>query len=622
MINTYKGARLLYLFSHIVIITLLGIFFKALWESQKISYSPNVSELSLGTIMVFTVLLALLVLVFHQYRFSVDLLSFSNNSEFSAWHDNSSRYESSWDEPRQFLLNRIGDTQLPTLEKPNPHTNIPDNISNNVKPANEALSQLLANLTHELRTPLIGILGSVDLLEHSVLNQLQMASVDVIKECGERLLTTIDDILEASKIDIGMSELNPSRTNLPHMLKTTIEALDANLANKNLLLELDLDRNLPRIAVVDQVKLRQVIINLLANAVKFTPRGGIMVTVTMETKAGHDNWLLITVADTGIGIAPHQIENIFNHYTQAQSSSSRQFGGNGLGLYICKKLIDLMGGDIWVKSKEGSGSTFGFAIPLETVVDEQYAEASSQVAVTFEDDVFNVGFTPVSVLLVEDNELNQKLLAQMLINYGFDVITASNGLECLSILQRKDIDIVLMDMQMPIMDGYEATRIIRENPSWERLPIIAVTANSLSGDRQKCLDCGCSSYLAKPFKSEALIREIKSYLKNQFIKGKNADLLSQQLIADLLPEFMEMMHETLDELNEAIDSKDLNNIKYISHSIKGTAGMYGFMQISELAAFIETAIADKNYNRMNLLYQQIITLVKELNSRENSRVVI
>jgi CheY-like chemotaxis protein/HPt (histidine-containing phosphotransfer) domain-containing protein len=279
-----------------------------------------------------------------------------------------------------------------------------------------------------------------------------------------------------------------------------------------------------------------------------------------------------------------------------------------------------MGGEIWVKSKEGLGSTFGFDIPIE--INEQHEEASSQAAAMLEDDVFDSGFIPVSVLLVEDNELNQKLLVQMLLNYGFEVMTASNGLEGLSILQRKNIDIVLMDMQMPIMDGYETTRLIRKNPSWERLPIIAITANSLSSDRQKCLNCGCSSYLAKPFKSETLIREIKTYLKNQFIKGKNSDLFSQQLIADLMPEFIEMLGETLNDLQEAINMKDLQSIKNISHGLKGTAGMYGLMQISELAGFIEKAVADKNYIRMTQLYQQIISLAQELNNREQSKVVI
>ena len=488
--------------------------------------------------------------------------------------------------------------------------------------ANTAKSHFLANITHELRTPMIGILGSVDLLEHAHLNQQQLASVDTIRECGERLLGIIDDMLEVSKIEGGLLELSPSINNLRDILRKTTSIIEPNLRNKGLLLELDIDDNLPGSVVLDQIKLRQIITNLLSNAVKFTSRGGIKIKASMETTSSSDNWLLITIADTGIGISPNKLETIFNYFTQADASNSRNFGGIGLGLYICKRLVDLMAGDIWVKSQEGVGSTFGFRIPLEVSFDKQYKTIFADSPDLPAEDEFSSGFVPISVLLVEDNELNQKLVAQMLLNYGFEVITAANGLECLNILQYKNIDIVLMDMQMPIMDGYEATRLIRENKNWAQLPIIAITANSMSIDRDKCLACGCSSYLAKPFKSEALVREIKTYLKNQFIKEKNADPLSQQLIADLLPEFMEMLGEILIDLEEAIDLKDLDSIKSISHSLKGTAGMYGFMQISELAAYIEKATNDKNYQRMFLLYQQIVSLAQQFTNQSKSKVVI
>jgi len=488
--------------------------------------------------------------------------------------------------------------------------------------ANTAKSHFLANITHELRTPMIGILGSVDLLEHAHLNQQQLASVDTIRECGERLLGIIDDMLEVSKIEGGLLELSPSINNLRDILRKTTSIIEPNLRNKGLLLELDIDDNLPGSVVLDQIKLRQIITNLLSNAVKFTSRGGIKIKASMETTSSSDNWLLITIADTGIGISPNMLESIFNYFTQADASNSRNFGGIGLGLYICKRLVDLMAGDIWVKSQEGVGSTFGFRIPLEVSFDKQYKTIFADSPDLPAEDEFSSGFVPISVLLVEDNELNQKLVAQMLLNYGFEVITAANGLECLNILQYKNIDIVLMDMQMPIMDGYEATRLIRENKNWAQLPIIAITANSMSIDRDKCLACGCSSYLAKPFKSEALVREIKTYLKNQFIKEKNADPLSQQLIADLLPEFMEMLGEILIDLEEAIDLKDLDSIKSISHSLKGTAGMYGFMQISELAAYIEKATNDKNYQRMFLLYQQIVSLAQQFTNQSKSKVVI
>jgi signal transduction histidine kinase/CheY-like chemotaxis protein len=485
----------------------------------------------------------------------------------------------------------------------------------NAEYANASKSHFLANTTHELRTPMIGILGSVDLLEHSDLSREQLDNLNTIKECGERLLNIINDILDVSNIETGLLELNPSPSNLYEVFQKTTAIIEADLYSKGLILELDIDKNLPHTVIIDSIKLRQVITNLLYNAVKFTLQGGIKVTASLETTDIERNWLLVSVADTGIGIPEDKLERIFNCFTQVDSSTSRSFGGTGLGLYISKKLVDLMQGEIWVQSQEGEGTTVGFKIPLEIHLNVEHEIILANNTAIAAVDELSIEFTPITVLLVEDNELNQKLVAQMLINYGFDVITANNGLECLNLLQRKHIDIVLMDMQMPIMDGYEATRIIRANRTWNELPVIAITANSMSNDRDKCLACGCSSYLAKPFKSEALVREIRAYLKNRFIKGKNTDSLSQQLIADLLPEFVEMLDEMLNDLKEAIDMKNLEGIKNISHSLKGTAGMYGFIQISELAAYIEKATVDKNYPRMYLLYNQITSLADQCNTQ-------
>jgi signal transduction histidine kinase/CheY-like chemotaxis protein len=491
----------------------------------------------------------------------------------------------------------------------------------NAETANISKNHFLANITHELRTPMIGILGSVDLLQHNQLSAAQQANVETIRECGERLLEIIDDILDVSKI--GLLQLNTSPANLSEVIKKAISIKEVNLRTKGLLLELDIGANLPKTVLLDHVKLHQVLINLLTNAINFTPRGGIKVTVSLERNSKVD-WISFSVADTGIGIPSNKLGSIFDYFTQVDASTSREFGGTGLGLYICKKLVDLMSGEIWVTSQEGMGTTFGFKIPLEIELskqEENIFDVSPNIPAS---DDFPSEFIPISVLLVEDNELNQKLVAQMLINFGFEVITANNGLEGLNILQYKDVDIVLMDMQMPIMDGYEATRIIRMNRSWDDLPIIAITANSMRDDRDKCLACGCSSYLAKPFKSETLVREIRTYLKNRFIKdkGSRSDPLSQQLIAELLPEFIEMLEEILNDLQDAIEIKDLDGVKNISHGLKGTAGMYGFMHISELASLIEKATVDKNYQKMSLLYHQILSDAKDLDSRISSNVVL
>jgi len=492
----------------------------------------------------------------------------------------------------------------------------------NAENANLSKSQFLANMTHELRTPMIGILGSSDLLSNSNLNPDQHYHLDTIRECGEQLLNTINDILDLSKIDLGMDTLNPSPVNLGKLLNKTTDMLASNLQAKGLQMKLYIDPSFPQSLLLDELKLRQVMVNLLINAIKFTPAGYIDVKAVLETDSQKVSWLVFSVQDTGIGIPADKMDTIFNLFTQADSSSCREFGGSGLGLYICKRLIKLMAGEIWVNSQEGEGTTFAFRIPL-TIADIREAEKEQQQNESNPvDDMLNNSFIPIRILVVEDNELNQKLIIQMLINFGFEVEYVNNGLECLHILQQRNFDLILMDMQMPIMDGYEATRLIRANNSWKQIPVIAITANAMSGDRDKCLACGCSSYLAKPFKSAELIQEIKTQLKTDFVQRSSLDPFSNQLIADLIPEFIELLAEMLDELQAAIEQRDIKNIQHISHAIKGTAGMYGFVQISEIAALIEQASRDNQYARIPRLFTQINKSYLQIKTRLCSDIVV
>lgn len=484
--------------------------------------------------------------------------------------------------------------------------------------ANLSKNQFLTNMTHELRTPMIGILGSSDLLSNTDLNFDQHQHLNTIKECGEQLLNLINDILDLSKIDLGADTLKLNPVNLPQVIRKTVAVLDSNLKVKNLNLDLYIDPAFPPLVCVDELKLRQVITNLLINAIKFTPSGLIDVKAIMETNLQGD-FLLFSVQDTGVGIPADKLNSIFNCFTQADSSSCREFGGIGMGLYICERLIGLMDGEIWVNSVENQGTTFAFRIPVNTYAGEE--KAGNTIYPMDSDDNLHNFFLPIRILVVEDNELNQKLIVQMLFSYGFEVECVNNGLECLNILQQSNFDLILMDMQMPIMDGYEATGFIRANQLWQHIPIIAITANALSSDREKCLACGCNSYLAKPFKSAELVQEIKNQLNTEFVQRPSEASISNQLIEDLIPEFMELLKEMLDELQEAITRHDLKNIQYISHSIKGTAGMYGFLQISEIAALIEQASQNQQHHKISQLFNQIAASYQQINTRLNSEIV-
>lgn len=476
--------------------------------------------------------------------------------------------------------------------------------------ANMAKSQFLANMSHEIRTPMIGILGSVELLteNHSV---EQSEYLSTIRECGEQLLEIINQILDVSKIELGVLELHPETVDLHDFLWRTSNIIEPALKAKGLRLDL-ITENAQGLIAIDPVKLRQVLLNLLVNAVKFTNAGIITLEARLDTKPAGDTWLTVSVTDTGIGIAQDKIDSIFDPFTQGDSSSSREYGGTGLGLYVCKKMIELMKGYIWVANLEGRGTRFSFSVPVKTeVVVENDKEAAFDSRDIYKDDLL-LDFTPVSILIVEDNELNQKIVSKMLMNYGFEVTHAANGLECLNLLQHTCFDVILMDMQMPVMDGYEATHAIRKNPDWKDIPIIAMTAHAMSGDREKCLAYGCNSYIAKPFKAEELALEIKKFLNMDMVRKKKPQM-SNQLINDLLPEFMALMEEMLNNLTQAINASDIEAIKSISHDIKGTAGMYGFMNISEIAGNIEILARENKYQRIPPLSHKLCSLYEQAN---------
>lgn len=472
--------------------------------------------------------------------------------------------------------------------------------------------RFLSNLAHVLRTPLIGILGSADLLEHSRLDQDQVHLVDDIRDCGETLLNNIDDVLDLVKIQGGEAELELAPTDLRQALPQWTAAFRPLLHNKGLRLELELDDSLPGNVCLDQAKLKRVVGNILFSLLEHKHLEGIRISARAVPSSSLPRWLLIACA--GI-VKPLPVLSVVSGSAADLTSIAESNLGVSLGILVCQHLVELMGGELHTGSHSETGPLFKLTLPVEVDRQRIYQSGHESAGSSALDDEFLTSFNPISILLVDDNELNQKLIGQMLINYGFEVITAVNGLEALCIMEQKHFDLVLMDMQMPWMDGYETTLRIRKNPTYSDIPVIAITANSLTSDRDKCLASGCNSYLAKPFRSETLVREIKYLLNNVFIKDKQADILSQQVITDLLPEFMEMLKEMLDDLNDAIKSKNDTAIQDISHSLKGTAGMYGFMQISKLAAALEKAVADQNYGTMASLCQQMMAMAKESQSR-------
>ncbi len=468
--------------------------------------------------------------------------------------------------------------------------------------------QLLANMSHEMRTPIIGIMGSLDWLEQSDLNQQQLSNISTIRECSEELLQIIDNILDVSKINAELPSVNLELCHLTDLIVTTVSRVENSFNRKGLDFRLMVDSELPTAIMLDKIKLQKILLNLLYNSIKFTPEG--VIELIAKVQPSDPSRLLISIRDTGVAMPVGFLKEAFRPFAQADSSDSRRYRGTGLGLYICKKLVEIMEGEINISSQNGVGTIVHVSLPLKES-EEHIAKVQNSPGKEPDNhsDLGALAFTPFQVLLVEDNPLNQRIIGQMLYDHGFEVTMAANGLDALNILQDKQISIVLMDMQMPIMDGYKTSRLIREQNSWKDIPIIAMTAHSLPGDREKCLASGCSSYIAKPFNATELLKVMKEYIRPGFKRISS----SQQLINDLLPEFLALLDEMLESLEIAISNRDIADIQSISHDIKGTAGMYGFMEFSRLAKDIELASRIKDLPGIKRIFSELygeVTKVK------------
>ena len=516
--------------------------------------------------------------------------------------------------------------------------------------ASESKSAFLANMSHEIRTPLNAVLGFTDVLRRGLVTDSDEAvdHLNMIHRSGAHLLELINDILDLSKIEAGRMQVESIETRIDEIVLDVIDVLGVRAKEKDLRLAHEFTAAIPRTVQSDPTRLRQVITNLVGNAIKFTSEGGVKVVTSMIEDNGNW-WVKMDVVDSGIGMTAEQQAKIFEAFSQADETTTRKFGGTGLGLSISRRLTEAMGGELSVTSEPNVGSTFSVTVPVSandlkdmTTPDEILANAERRASAATTGDLIRLPAKPV--LVVDDGHANRQLIDLVLTRAGAKVTTVENGLEAIKTLSEQDFAIIFMDMQMPVMDGYTATRKLRQ--CGLTTPIVALTGNAMKGDRAKCLEAGCDDFLAKPVNLDALLQRTAHYIGKDTTAeletvshskpvlpvpaadSSSADELGtksdddQERIHSTLPtededfrqivaDFIDRLDGRLDDIEQSVRRADYPTLQSQAHWLKGAGGTVGLGVFTEPAKRLEAAAKDNDAEQAS----EILSTIRSLQSR-------
>ena len=458
----------------------------------------------------------------------------------------------------------------------------------------------LANMSHEIRTPMNAILGMSNQLSKTPLNKKQLFYLDTINSASENLLVIINDILDLSKIEAGKLSLEKIAFEPKEVIKRAIQVLSHKAEEKGLVLGNSFfDEKASPVLMGDPYRLNQVMLNIITNAIKFTEKGGVDIQLSVVNDTRTSQTIKVDIKDTGIGMDESFKNSLFEKFSQEEVSVTRQYGGTGLGMSICKELIELMEGEVLVESEKGAGTCISFVVNFTKGVVEDLPSKEEFIA----DESMLSG---KKILVVDDNEINRLVATTILNNYGAETVEAANGAESVEYLRQHQVDLVLMDIQMPVMNGYDAARMIRKKIS-EKLPVIALTANAIKGDNKKCLEAGMNDYIAKPFKEEDLLKMIAGILQtNVALKSKKPVAIAEaevtyyditeitkisrgneDFVQKMLKMFVDQIPKHLEEMKEKFEANELVAVGEIAHRIKPTIDNMGIVSCKDSIREIE-----------------------------------